>query len=508
LRGGEFCSPRSLTFGRDHSIDRYSYIAAAFLNRESQMSRSSHGLDRRAFLESTLATAAAGGWSVAALAGEVETKSAIRGDGGLQIATFEFDVTPPKNHSLCGGWITPVKAVDDPLLALGFVILGAGKPIVICTVDWTGLLNGAHVAWRAALAEAAATTPDRVAVQCVHQHNAPFACTDSQKLVDGLAGLPVMLNIAYFESCLEAGRKAVRGALARTQPLTHVATGQGKVEKVASNRRFPGPKGTITQWRGSASKDPVLQKLPEGMIDPWLKTVAFYSGAKKVASLHYYATHPMSYYGDGRVTSDFVGLARRQLQKEEPGCRHIYFTGCAGNIAAGKYNDGSKQARVDLTERMVAGLVASEKSLRPRPINEVGWKTVEIVPEPRKSMVASALEKTIADPKQSVVARCRGAFTLAWIRRCEKKVPIVLSGLSVNDISLLHLPSESFLEYQLRAQKFAPSRFVATAAYGDGGPWYIPVREAYPQGGYEVSVAFCEPSMDPLMTQGIERLLG
>ena len=41
-----------------------------------------------------------------------------------------------------------------------------------------------------------------------------------------------------------------------------------------------------------------------------LKTVSFWNGDAKLAALHYYATHPMSYYGDGLVTSDFVGLAR------------------------------------------------------------------------------------------------------------------------------------------------------------------------------------------------------
>ncbi|MCX7269951.1 MAG: hypothetical protein NT095_05555, partial [Burkholderiales bacterium] len=67
--------------------------------------------------------------------------------------------------------------------AIGVVLLGAGKPIVLCAVDWTGILNEAHVAWRTAIAEAAGTTPDRVAVHCVHQHNAPFACLEAAKLV-------------------------------------------------------------------------------------------------------------------------------------------------------------------------------------------------------------------------------------------------------------------------------------------------------------------------------------
>ena len=48
--------------------------------------------------------------------------------------------------------------------------------------------------------------------------------------------------------------------------------------------------------------------------------------------MHYYASHPQSYYGKGHMNPDTVGLARELLQKEE-GVPQIYFTGCAGNIA-------------------------------------------------------------------------------------------------------------------------------------------------------------------------------
>ena len=79
--------------------------------------------------------------------------------------------------------------------------------------------------------------------------------------------------------------------------------------------------------------------------------------------------------------------------------------------------------------------------------------------------------------------------------------------MQFNNIALLHLPAESFIEYQLRAQQLRPDQFVCTAAYGDGGPWYIPTAEEYPNGGYEVSVAFCEPTVDAAMTTGIKELL-
>src|SRR5262249_12595373 len=150
--------------------------------------------------------------------------------------------------------------------------------------------------------------------------------------------------------------------------VTHVAAGQARVEQVASNRRVNrAPDGKVLAMRGSSCKDAKLRALPEGLIDPWLKTVAFYDRGEKIAACHYYATHPMSYYGHGRVSSDFAGLARKQRQRDEPDCCHLYFTGCAGNIAAGKYNDGSPAVRPVLVRRVYEGIVASEQTLRPEP---------------------------------------------------------------------------------------------------------------------------------------------
>ena len=450
------------------------------------------------------ASAAAGG---AAWMAQVAQAEDAHESVDLHAAPFRFDVTPPKGHSLCGGWIKPVVGVDDPLEAIGLVLLGAGKPIVLCAVDWTGILNSAHVAWCTALAEAAGTTAERVAVHCVHQHNAPFACLDAQKIVSRYEKLPHVVDVDFHLRCLERARAVVSEAVKRPHRITHVAHGQGRVERVASNRRILGEDGRVEHWRGSSSRNPLHKELPEGLIDPWLKTVAFFSGEKKVAACHYYATHPMSYYGDGRVSSDFAGLARKRRQKDEPNCAHIYFTGAAGNIAAGKYNDGSKQARKDLTQRVYQGIVDSEEQLQRQEVSLLKWKMCEILPPPNKRFAADVLAEQIADESNRVVARNRPAYKLAYIERFARKTPIVLSALHLNDVCMLHLPAESFIEYQLFAQSLGKDRFVATAAYGDGGPWYIPTEQAYLQGGYEVSVAFCDPAVDGIMRKGIRDLL-
>ena len=446
--------------------------------------------------------------SSAALAGSsvLPTSTAAETEG-LRLATFRYEVTPPMGHSLCGGWIKPVIGVDDPLEAIGYILVGVGKPIVICAVDWTGLANSAHIQWRQALADAAKTTLDRVTVHCVHQHNAPFACLDAEAIVTEQGDLPHIIKAEFFQRCLEAGRQAVTAALKDTVQVTHVAHGEARVHQVASNRRIIGLNGKISSQRASSSRETEHHRYPEGLIDPMLKTLAFYSGEMKLVASHYYACHPMSYYGDGRVSSDFCGLARRRRQKDEPGCIHLYFNGCGGNIGAGKYNNGSPEARVELTQRIYDGIASSEADLNPQPIESISWETEDILPPLDPLFDEKQLMNEIRNKENQVVNRNLPAYTVAFIRRVKAGIPITLSSLRVNNISLLHLPAESFIEFQLRAQAAAPNRFVACAAYGDGGPWYIPAKEAYPQGGYAVSVAWCSPKIDPLLSEGIQALL-
>ncbi len=458
---------------------------------------------RRGFLQQSVAAGA-----VAALAPAAMRGADAGASGGLRVATFRCDVTPPVGHSLCGGWIKPVVDVEDSLEAIGLVLLGAGAPIVICAVDWTGLLNEAHLEWRQALATAAGTTPDRVAVQCVHQHNAPLVCPAAAALVAKQPDLPRVYEPEFFRRCVDGVSAAVKAALPRARPVTHVAAGSSRVEHVASNRRVDrDAAGRIRTMRGSKCTDPVLAALPEGMIDPLLRTVAFYDGATKVAACHSYATHPMSYYGDGRVSSDFCGLARKWRQREEPGCTHLYFTGCAGNIAAGKYNDGTPAARVRLTERIYRGIVAAEATLRPVPLRRATWRTAELLAQPNPALGLGALRELMDVRSDAAAMRMRPAFKLALIERCARRVPFVLGALHLDDVAMLFLPAEPFVDYQLFAQSLRPGRMVAVAAYGDGGPWYIPTKAEFPAGGYEVDFAFCAPETEGQLRAAIGKLL-
>ncbi len=424
----------------------------------------------------------------------------------LHIATFTCDVTPPEDHPLCGGWITPVRVVDDPLRALGVVLLGVGKPVVLCAVDWTGLRNEAFRIWRKALADAAHTTPEHVSLHCVHPHNAPFADVEAEKLI-AAAKAAKSLDLKYYAECVRKSEGALKAGVMKAVKFTHIGTGSAEVKEVASNRRVLGDDGKVKFTRTSATKNKEARDAPEGLIDPRLRTLSFWDDDKPLAALQFYACHPMSYYGDGRVSADFCGLARQKFQ-DETKVFQVYFNGCGGNVTAGKYNDGSKENRPVLRDRVHAAMVAASKDTNRTEVKEWDWRFEAVKLPPRKEASFGEEESTKAlnDEKAAAAKRNNAAYQLAWLKR--KDTPIEVNCLDFGGKVLnLFLPGESFVEYQLAAQKMREDVVVNVAAYGDDGPGYIPTAKAYLEGGYEPTVALSGPGSEDILHAAMRKLL-
>jgi hypothetical protein len=424
----------------------------------------------------------------------------------LKVGVFDVDASPPIGSPLA---YDPTQEVQTPLSCRGIVLLGSEEPIVLCAVDWLGIGNGSHVAFRKALAEAAGTSPDRVAVHALHQHDAPWSDFSSDELIEehGVSYRP--FDSAFVREVIARAAKGVAEAKDKAKPATHVAFSSAKVDRVASNRRIQGPDGRVTHIRWSATKDPAVREFPEGVIDPLLRMVAFYHDDQPIAALTYYATHPQSYYRTGKANPDFPGLARNSRQ-EATGVPHIHFNGAAGNITAGKYNDGSPENRQVLADRMADAMQQAWEAKKPQPItaDNVSWKAVSVTLPPREELAEASLLDVVKNGELNAMQRFVAATKLAWLRRADE--PIVLGCLRIGDAALLHMPGELFIEYQLEAQQLAPERFIALAAYGDYGTAYIGTAVSYDQGGYETgsNASYVSPKAEAILMQGIGELLG
>lgn len=396
-----------------------------------------------------------------------------------QIATFSADVTPPLGHACMGGGIAPVKKIEDPLFAHGWVLLGAGKPLVFVAVDWCEIRNDAYQRWRQVLADAAGTALERVLVACLHQHDAPVADLEAQRFLDRHKARGSICDLAFHERAVQGVARALRAGLKKPRRVTHVGTGQARVEKVASNRRYLRDDGKPAFGRTSATRDPKVRGKPEGTIDPWLKTLSFWDGATPLVALSCYATHPMSYYGRGGVSSDFVGLARKRRQADDPKVFQIYVSGCSGNITAGKYNDGSPDNRPVLADRIYQGMAAAWKATKRYPLKVVNFRSTPLRLEPRSDAGFSVAEltarlKTDTHP----FGQCLAALGLSWRQRADAGHVLDLPVLDLGKALVVLLPGESYVEYQLLAQRLRPDAFVVAVGYGECATGYVPTDKA------------------------------
>jgi hypothetical protein len=428
----------------------------------------------------------------------------------LRIATFRVDATPPLGSPLCDAAVPPVAKIDDPLSARGVVLLGMDKPVVLCAVDWVGIGNDGHLAWRKALAEAAGTDIHHVAVQTLHQHDAPGCDFLAEQLLAEVGQSGKMFDVEFARRTIQATADAVRAAIERPQAVTHLGLGRAKVKEVASNRRILGPDGNVKHVRWSFTADREARDAPEGVIDPYLQLISFWDGDRPLVSMTYYATHPQSYHGKGAVSGDTVGLARAKRERELPDVAHIHFDGASGNVTMGKYFEGTRESRDQLAERIADGMRAAWKSVERQPISasDAAWafEPVQLPVSPR--MAAEGLRQELAAPAADVKQRVRAAMDLAWMARCERTDPIDIGCLRLGDTFVLHMPAELFIEYQLAAQQMRPKSVVAMAAYGDYGAGYIGTAISYPQGGYETGIASrVAPSVEPVLLKAIEKLL-
>jgi hypothetical protein len=398
-----------------------------------------------------------------------------------RIATFSADITPPVGHALCGGMVPPATRVADPLFARGVVLWGGGEPLVIAALDWTELRNDAYDRWRAELAKAAGTTPRRVLLSCVHQHDAPYADLEAQRLLDGHGLKGFHVDPDFHERAVQAAAAAIRDAVRAPKTVTHLGLGQSDVQRVASNRRVEVD-GKVTFKRYSKTSDPKVKGAPEGLIDPSLKTLSFWDGDRPIAALSAYAVHPMSYYGTGAVSADFPGLARAERQAALPGVFQMYLSGCAGDVTAAKYNDGNDASRKALTGELRDAMARAWEKTERRPLGSFTTRTSELFfdvpPE-------GPMEKTLADPKSSKSARLMAALGLSWARRVARKQPIEVTAVNFGPAQFLLLPAEAFVEFQLDAQRKRPDQVIVVAGYGECGPGYIPTESARAEGYVE-----------------------
>src|SRR4051812_14949587 len=139
--------------------------------------------------------------------------SATNQNAGLRLSTFDIDATPPIGSMMAYDPVT--NKWDLGLRARGIVLLGADQPIVLCAVDWIGIANESQDAFKTALAGAAGTVPDRVAVHTLHQHDAPECDFSAERILKEAGINPRQYEGKFQRQVVADIQKAIAESLSR-----------------------------------------------------------------------------------------------------------------------------------------------------------------------------------------------------------------------------------------------------------------------------------------------------
>ncbi|MEO1981957.1 MAG: hypothetical protein ABGZ24_15675, partial [Fuerstiella sp.] len=248
------------------------------------------------------------------LVGWLQAPTESIGGDGLRVSTFSVDITPPLGQPVGLGFIPILKTAEHPLLARGILLQDESTSCVICTLDWMEVHNESYDFLRQQIGEAAGVHASHVAVHCLHQHTAPAISTAAQQLQLQETDPRRIASAEYLLNVAKKVTAAIRISQSNWRPVTLIGTGKARVERVASSRRIEKADGSL-QGRGSNTKSsPQLRELEEGLIDPWVRTVSLENADAAVVQMHYYASHPQSFYGDGRASYDVPGIIRARLE--------------------------------------------------------------------------------------------------------------------------------------------------------------------------------------------------
>ena len=415
----------------------------------------------------------------------------------LKIVTFKVDVTPPVGERLAYVFN---EQIETPIYVSGIVLDDGKTRAIWISCDYLYLCGEIHVLWTDEIAKSAKVPRENIFLHSVHLHDTPWMAPGYNPK-EG-EDWQMIVNPEYCAKSLKDVSAAIAQAVAgHWQTVGKLLTSETRLGGLASSRRIYDETGRMRP-RLSGVNPPEVQALTTGKIDPILRTICFENtDGRRIVALHFYATHPMAAYQRSRVSTDVPGWAlRRVAENDDSVDLNIYFSGCGGDIAFGKYNLTGDLASIErLGTRLGDGILRNLKRLEEQPLGALTVKRV-VFDVPFRAPIEPDIHPALKGERR---------YLLETIDRWRKSTVARLSiGPKVHLLSFE--PGEILVEYQLYAQSLIPEHFLAAASFGNGVYLYIPSRPDFEQNsGYETSNEACvvTPEIDNNLRKAIRQCL-
>ena len=434
------------------------------------------------------------------------------------------NITPPVGVDLMGTsrrW-APANGIHQALYATCLVLSTGDDSIALIDCDLLSIPNPTSAEWRERVGSVIGTGGSHVLLACTHTHHGPVTSLHMPKIGGDQTQFREE-ELTYITNLRFKLESAARLAVSNLKPA-RLAAGSGRSD-LTVNRREESADGRIIIGRNyERPKDPEVKVLRVDTDD----------GAPLAAVINF-TSHPVFSATLSRlISSDFYGTTR-DVVEQLTGATPLYFNGAAGDITALDYlyNDtdvvenvgrqlGCEAARVyfGLNTQPTEPTIEFEQSVsrlklyrytpidRP-PISHFKVKNrhleLELQPLPSIAEAEASLAETRKTLQELRAKNERNGvinpfiYQELWAKKlvddlragnARRTTDAEIQAIRLDDIVLVAVPGEAFVKMALLVKEKSPFKHTFFIAYANGAIGYIPMREDYPKGGYEVKNAF------------------
>lgn len=434
--------------------------------------------------------------------------------GDFRVGAARVNITP-KNGAPMGGYykFRGVDGVLDPIYAKTIVIEQDGALAALVVLDLSGTTRPVVAATRKLVEEQCGIPADRLMISATHTHSGPQLPRGT--LIDDITKATSPPGMEYMNALPALIAQSVSDAKAKLTSAKPSAA-LGRAEGISFNRRVLREGSSQAIWQ-PAKIDPSKEK-PAGPVDPDVGLLVFRPSqaeeAPPVAAYVNFAMHPTSVGAGVRISADYPGVLTKLLsERKGESMMAVFANGCCGNINHGDYLSGKRRTTLELGTALADAATAAWPNLKEMPAHAPVSRLATVnLPRRKFSEADVAKAKDVASRMMTenlgTVPMAEAVCILETVQKQDLPLQADVQVISFSDdVAILALPGEIFVELGLAIKKASPFKHTFIAELANGSVGYVPNREAYPQGNYEVVSARGEAGSGEMLVETALKLL-